>query len=59
MRSQSRAWLLDIKRHASGFLFISLPIISLFKLAIMAYFFVLLATSLKKQRHHDLIKAHT
>ena len=36
MHSQSRAGKLDIKRRESGILFISLPIVSLFKLAIMA-----------------------
>ena len=29
---------LDIKKHEPGVLFISLPIVSLFKLAIMTYF---------------------
>ena len=35
MHSQSLAGKLDIKRHEPGILFISLPIGSLFKLAIM------------------------
>ena len=34
-RSHSKPGKLDIKRHKSGILFISLPIVSLFKLAIM------------------------
>ena len=56
----------DIKRRKPGILFISLPIVSLFTLTIMTYFFFIfcvdsasLATSFKKvQRHHDLIKIH-
>ena len=40
-RSQSRPGKLDIKRRKPGILFISLPIVSLFKLAIMTYFSIL------------------
>ena len=39
MRSQSCPDKLDIKRRKPGILFISLPIVSLIKLAIMTYFF--------------------
>ena len=35
MRSQSEPGKFDIKRHEPGILFISLPIVSLLKLAIM------------------------
>ena len=55
---------LDIKRREPGIQFISFPIVSLFKLAIMTSFsiFVLIQRHLsdviqKVQRHHDLIKA--
>ena len=56
---------LYIKRHEPGILFISLPIVSLFKLAIMTLFsiFVLIqrhrCNVIQKVQHlHDLIKAH-
>ena len=54
----------DIKRRSPGILFISKPIISLFKLAIMTpfsifcWFIVISGVIQKVQRHHDLIKAH-
>ena len=35
MRSQSKPGNFDIKRHEPGILFISLPIVSVFKLALM------------------------
>ena len=55
---------LDIKSGEPGILFISLPIVSLFKLAIMTKFSILCWFSVindvieKVQRHHDPIKAH-
>ena len=54
----------DIKRRKPGILFISLPIGSLFKLAIMTLLSILCGFSVigdviqKVQRHHDLIKTH-
>ena len=54
---------LHIRRREPGILFINLPIVSLFKLAIMAYLFyfcvdsVSLATSFKKY-NVIMIKAH-
>ena len=51
---------LDIKRREPGILFISLSIVSLFKLAIMMYFSIFVLSVIQKvQRHHDLIKAHS
>ena len=54
---------LDIKRRETGILFISLPIVEHFKLAIMTYFFSFLCwfsgindVIQKVQRHYDLIK---
>ena len=55
---------LDIKRGEPGILFISLPIITLLKQAIMTKFSIFVLFSVisdviqKVQRHHDLIKAH-
>ena len=39
MHSQAEPGKLDTMRHEPGILFISLPLVSLFKLAIMTYFF--------------------
>ena len=56
---------LDIKRRKPDILFISLPIVSPYKLAIMTYFLFLCPLSVtgdviqKVQHHHDLMKAHT
>ena len=52
MHSHSRAWKLDIKRREPGILFISLHIVSLFKLSIM----MLLLSFMSIQcywRHHS------
>ena len=42
---------LDIKRHEPGILFISLPIVSLFKLAIMTLFSIFVLIQHHKLRH--------
>ena len=42
---------LDIKRSEPGILFISLPIVSLFKLAIMTYFFNFVSIQRYWRRH--------
>ena len=42
---------LDIKRHGPGILFISLHNVSLFKLAIMAYFSIFVLIQRHKRRH--------
>ena len=49
---------LDIKIYEPGILFISLPVVSLFKLAIMKKFSIFVISDIiqKVQRHHDLIK---
>ena len=55
---------LDIKRREPDILFISLPIASLFKLAVMAYLFYFVLIQRHKRRHSKsatpryLIKAH-
>ena len=45
---------LDIKRREPGILFISLPVVALFKLAIMTYFSILVVIQ-RHERHHSKI----
>ena len=65
MCSQSEPGKLDIRRREPGILLINLPIVSLFKLAIMTYFSIfcidlsVISDVIQTvQRHHNLITAH-
>ena len=65
MCSQSEHGKLDIRIREAGILLISLPIVSLFKLVIMAYFSIfcidlsVISDVIQTvQRHHNLITAH-